>query len=291
MKLKEPQSRKQVKNVREDLVYVDLSTRIIPDPDEPDDYCQDFSGAITVINADTSETKVGTMSVTVVRLERTLNKGDLSAHEVLDARADLDELCCLISDNFEWSEALNEHGGAGFGLDLLVIDRVRVDEAFRGRGLGLIAAFGAIHTFRSGCGVAALKPYPLQYRKPESEWSDTEKAKFPKDLERLANYWSCLGLSHITEDIMAIPLGLRLPNLSEVLWAASQRIPAIGNDVRQPGRTEAVQAAARIAPAKAPGRCRVPKRGLPATGARAHGRRRTGRSPDLDPRHGPGGER
>ena len=85
MKLKEPQSRKQVKNVREDLVYVDLSTRIIPDPDEPDDYCQNFSGDITVINADTSETKVGTMSITVVRLERALNKGDLSAHEVLDA--------------------------------------------------------------------------------------------------------------------------------------------------------------------------------------------------------------
>jgi len=38
LKLKEPQSRKQVKNVPEDLVYVDLSTRIIPDPDEPDDY-------------------------------------------------------------------------------------------------------------------------------------------------------------------------------------------------------------------------------------------------------------
>jgi hypothetical protein len=62
----------------------------------------------------------------------------------------------------------------GPSRDLLILDRLELLPAFRRQRLGLRYIRTAIKRLGSGCRIAALKPFPLQFEKaldhPDLEW-------------------------------------------------------------------------------------------------------------------------
>jgi GNAT superfamily N-acetyltransferase len=49
------------------------------------------------------------------------------------------------------------------GSNLLILDRLEILPEFRGRKIGLAVLYKAVQQFARGCGIVAMKPFPLQF--------------------------------------------------------------------------------------------------------------------------------
>jgi GNAT superfamily N-acetyltransferase len=88
-----------------------------------------------------------------------------------------------------------------FEPGVVIVDKVRIDPAWRGLGLGLIGTGLAIRELSRAMSVAVL--YPME---PGTE-SDDERAA---SRQRLSRYWARLGFEPWIDDTMVLDLGARL---------------------------------------------------------------------------------
>jgi hypothetical protein len=61
--------------------------------------------------------------------------------------------------------------------DVLLLQKLEIDKAYRGRGIGLWANRVAINTFGGNCAFAVLRPFPLQYE----GWEGYANSHDPKE--------------------------------------------------------------------------------------------------------------
>lgn len=111
---------------------------------------------------------------------------------------------------------------ASNGIDTLIVGLVRVDEAHRGIGVGLMAAMRFVQTFGAGCGYAIGKAFPLQFASLETiEMNAAQKTAFRK----LREHWGRIGFKRLgnNSDYMAINLDHLQPSIEEAMQSYEKR--------------------------------------------------------------------
>jgi len=109
--------------------------------------------------------------------------------------------------------------------DILIIDEIMILEKYRHKKIGLAAMLRTIETFGGGVGLAAIKPFPLQFssaHRVESDWDrkmgfasfcTSENEAFKK----LRRYWGTLPFEQLPgSDICVMSLALRHPSLKSL---------------------------------------------------------------------------
>lgn len=90
-----------------------------------------------------------------------------------------------------------------YGLDLLIINQVEIEPAFRKRGLGLLVVSKIIDVFGENCGLIAMKPFPLQFRNYlDPGWLPPDGVEDPKTAflaatRKLRNHWGRVGFKRV----------------------------------------------------------------------------------------------
>jgi GNAT superfamily N-acetyltransferase len=142
--------------------------------DEPDSFCYQFEGAITV-ESDGIREKAGTFSARYVDVEGATTQG-FDTYSVFDSEKETEEFHdSLFEDNWFSPQVLRVIGSdeVPTTMNVLVVDIVNVLPKFRGRNIGLSAIVGVVRRFRLGAGLVVMKPYPLQfsshYRQPDKK--------------------------------------------------------------------------------------------------------------------------
>jgi GNAT superfamily N-acetyltransferase len=146
---------------------------IYPRAEAPYRYMREWTGDIVIENLGLDDREragerdfAGTFSVMVLDLESAVNERE-SVFEVFDAH----------QSTIGYFEALYEEDASfkpgvvkvAFGGDerwspnLLILDRLMILERHRGSGLGLEVLASLIAYFRTGTGLIAMKPFPLQF--------------------------------------------------------------------------------------------------------------------------------
>jgi GNAT superfamily N-acetyltransferase len=133
-------------------------------------------------SAEEPKIKVGEIQLYLVDHARILNEKESLFDAMDDLSYETAECYDAIidEDTGDWKEEVKGLIGedACFRHNILLINRVELDEKFRGRGVGKQVVEEIIKGFGSGCAVIACKPFPLQYigyGRPEHE----EKRKAP----------------------------------------------------------------------------------------------------------------
>jgi GNAT superfamily N-acetyltransferase len=109
----------------------------------------------------------------------------------------------LFSERYEFAPVIQELFPDAMSPDVLIIDLVRVDPAYRGRGLGLLAARRVMDVFEPDDGLVLVKPFPLQFNAHQRSAvaKDTDLAAFTCDektaFKKLRKHWERLGFRRI----------------------------------------------------------------------------------------------
>lgn len=107
----------------------------------------------------------------------------------------------------EFKETIHSAAGNIFQENLLILDRLEILPEFRGKKLGLACIYRIIQQYRHGCGLIALKCFPLQFEAKHKhdvpdEWQKSiELEKFSKSRKtswsKLEKYYSSLGFTKV----------------------------------------------------------------------------------------------
>lgn len=164
----------------------------------------EYSGEIHAFDDDDEECVVGRTRIFVAHLEACEGHG-FSMRECLDTRQATEPYMALIHSEHAGSFApsvqkiLDEPDT--FCMDTLIIDRVEVLPAFRGRGYGLDAMKIIMAQLGGGCRIAAIKPYPLQYEPKETWRAELELHRFAgkksEAMKRLKDLYAGIGFKPV----------------------------------------------------------------------------------------------
>ena len=90
-----------------------------------------------------------------------------------------------------------------FENDIMFIQTIELDDAYRGKGIGARAVLETIATFGSSCALVACKPFPLQY----TNWMDDEykaireapgfEKKRRAEFGKVEKFWRGLGFNKL----------------------------------------------------------------------------------------------
>jgi GNAT superfamily N-acetyltransferase len=135
----------------------------------------------------------------------------------MDDRVDLfDAMDCISASTTECFEALFEHETGEWneavedlydheipGHDVIFIETIEIQPAYRGKGVGAQVVRETIATFGASCGLVACKPFALQY----ANWMDEDKkamreqpgfeAKRAADFRKVTQFWVDLGFRNV----------------------------------------------------------------------------------------------
>jgi hypothetical protein len=194
---------------------------------EPDDYICNIAGEIKSTDEAGNDSVAGTLQGYIVQAGRIINEGE-SLFDACDAHSQtVHDYACVLFDSRsgELKSAIEEQFGVVPAGDVLILDKIEVLPAHRGRGLGLAAACCFLDTFESGCCLAVAEPYPLQFKDITHEhpdWCakmgvDAFVADKKRATAKLQVYWSRLGFRRIRgSKKFALSLQDRRPALKEL---------------------------------------------------------------------------
>src|ERR1017187_2233863 len=167
-------------------IGLNLSTSLTTWDGDPSSYVVHVSGTIMPIGGDNPEEEVGSVQAILCRLGEAMDDG-FEWYDVLDSFSETAPYLELIERDY-WSDEVGEVCEP-LGNDLLILDRMEVKERYRGNGFGLMAN-SCMRAFGSGCGLVALKPFPLQYEaKVNPETKTPSLRRFQRNRMKLTRYW------------------------------------------------------------------------------------------------------
>lgn len=178
----------------EDLFFISLEPKTsssFGQPTEPYEYIHDTTGVVSIWNDDDEEDSIGIFKIKVVDLQ-SAERDNLSAFDIMDAHSttiryfellfDLngdtlkDSLIDLLDRRFGWF--------ANSPPNLLILDRLVIDPAYRGQGVGLNALDAIIRRYGLGIDLVVMNPFPLQFE------SANKKDNYLNEMEELDAKWS-----------------------------------------------------------------------------------------------------
>jgi GNAT superfamily N-acetyltransferase len=167
--------------------------------DEPSGYITEYDA---VIRGDTDHvTKIGTLRYLVIDLAAAEEEG-IDPMDVLDSHdSDLAEFVTLVNRRGFVPSVAKMVGE--YLQPILIIERIEIDEAYRGHDLGLTAISIACEVAGLGCCLAALVAFPSQWHGKSFK---TSKA-FVRDRARLARHYEKAGFRSLRRaGIMVRPI-------------------------------------------------------------------------------------
>jgi GNAT superfamily N-acetyltransferase len=178
---------------------LEIKGRMAQRLEEPSDYFTEYEAVIQ--GGPDHETAVGSMRYCIIDLSAAEEAGHLP-WEVMDSYS---------SDLAEFTRLVNNRGFVPSIAKLvgevvrpiLIIERIEIDPAHRGHGLGLTAISIACDNAGIGCCLAALIAFPSQWHGKSFERSKA----FARDRARLSQYYEKAGFQRMRRaGIMVRPI-------------------------------------------------------------------------------------
>lgn len=217
-------------------------TEILLYDEEPDDCVQEFKGKILrysepeePLNGHFNQIApkgqvIGTFEVYILDQGQAWDNGS-DIIEAGDARS---------KSTAEYASAFYSENDQGFraeimeefcpdGQNLLILERIAIHPEYRGQRLGLAVARRLIDLFGRGCGLVALKPFPLQHEnlRPMEERSSYEvhhNGDLSTAQKQLTQYWKQLGLRRVKgTPYFALSLATQLPDIRKLASRRKKR--------------------------------------------------------------------
>ena len=192
-------------------------------PSEPNDSAVRIRGEVVLTGDDNGEHVAGTVRAYLVSPCDGEEHG-FNLWDILDDDGVLAEYLSVVDDAGEWSPQVQEIcDEACSGTQLLIVDRLEVDQKYRGNRLGLLAIRKLIDILGEQCSIVVIKPIPLQFlHYKDRDWvrpegmDDPEKA-FEAARRTLAEYWGIAGFEPLEgTELLVLNPGLRQPSLKEL---------------------------------------------------------------------------
>jgi GNAT superfamily N-acetyltransferase len=193
-------------------VYIQYSIESSFAPSEASRYLQNINGTIyysPVMDDTENRVQIGIIKAAKLLLGEAGDNG-YSGNAVFDSDALAMETGEAIYDfeKDDFSEAAYKHLTISF-LDLLIVSRMEILPQYRGNDIGKYAIKDLYNNFIGGCGLLALKYFPLQLERRMQErdlskWtSDMQYASMEADEEKskykLLAYYTGMGFQYIPE--------------------------------------------------------------------------------------------
>jgi len=181
-----------MKNKLENDQSFEISLRVeeeeIVFSDEPSRYVFVSNGDIRVSAGDVAlgeRKEIGEFRVIYVDLISAINE-NVPIFDVLDCHSEsAAHYWELFNDDMDGTFSLPVIAAADledatWNPNLLILDRLTIEPNYRGRGFGLDALKLLMHRYRLGCGLIAMKPFPLQFQGAfdDSVLLQEQKAKY-----------------------------------------------------------------------------------------------------------------
>ena len=174
---------------------------------------------------------VGRISALLVQVGRVADAGE-DLFEVMDGEsAELGKYHSAFfkSTDCDYKDKIRQQFVDVYGLDLLILHCIEIQETFRQRGLGLLAVSRTIDIFGENCGLVAMKPFPLQFTnyldpgwRPPDTIEDPKRA-FRAATEKLRSHWARLGFKRVNgTDYCALSPARKRPSLRTIVAAIRQ---------------------------------------------------------------------
>ncbi len=200
---------------------------VLADDNEPSRFIHHHVGELRCWSDREEDTTIGWFKAIYLDLDGAVEEQE-PIFEVFDSQSTtLDYFNALYGTEGRFERAMDMAYGAFSWLwapNLLILDRLEVLPAHRGKGIGLIALTGLIRALRPGAGLVAMKPFPLQCESRPNEsnevqrWNALALDSLPKDYYRavaaLRRYYKRLGFK-------------RLPGTDLMIRAAQTKLPDV----------------------------------------------------------------
>ncbi len=140
---------------------------------EVENFLTEIEGRI-ICHSENEVAPVGTLRAFYADLEGAIDHGE-HPYDVLDVEHATELYYSALYDarSGGFKESVrNLFGDEVFYINLLILDRLEILPEYRGKSLGLACLYRCVQQYGHGCGLAALKPFPLQFEaiyKPD-EW-------------------------------------------------------------------------------------------------------------------------
>lgn len=146
-----------------DYVMVELGLSSGVTDEEPTQYIKEFEGTVYAYSRD-RKTRAGRITFFIIDVELAITEEE-SAFEVFDSRSATLTYWELYKDDLEYSDAVQAViDFEDFASpNLLILDRIEINPRYRGQGIGLDVLRWITRQFSLGCGLVAMKPFPLQF--------------------------------------------------------------------------------------------------------------------------------
>ncbi len=137
---------------------------VLCDDAEPSRFVHHITGGVYGYTKSDRRIKVGEFSVFLIDLERCINEG-ASPFDAFDTHQATMPYYELYDDDLGFPEVVLEAlGSDGFWApNMLILDRLVIAPKHRGSNKGLVVLHTLMTRLSIGCGIVAMKPYPLQY--------------------------------------------------------------------------------------------------------------------------------
>ena len=160
--------------------------------DEPEGYMRPISGRVELFTGDDHDnahegkrergTVAGRFDASYINVDKSLVDG-VKLYDVMETySAETAEIYETLFDphTCELREEVKKLLGGVTFRNILVINRVEILPPYRGMGLGLATMWDLVRRHSAGCGIVALKAFPIQFR--AGRLSDLEESDWNKKM-------------------------------------------------------------------------------------------------------------
>lgn len=215
-----------------DYVFLELnwhSESLVSDYPEPDNLIYENSGHILEIDEDDGRHIAGRFTAYYVDADRAINER-LALYDVMDAHSSMaEQIYAAIYDDetLGFNDSVMEAVDWDIlGNNVLILDRLELLPAYRGRKLGLRVLRHMILRFGAGAAIVAIKPFPLQFESEhalgnDSEWRkklQLQKFQYTEDeaFRKLSQYYAGLGFAQLADSpIMVLSTAWQMPDAED----------------------------------------------------------------------------
>jgi len=201
------------------MPVLEFTHELIVNDDEPSRYVKEIEGIVWVYRGSRKH-RAGRFSIFIINVELAL-ANDESVFDIFDHTATTLDYLALYGDDCEYSPEVTKAlpGGERWSPNILILDRLELLPKYRGRGMGLQVLRCLQEQFSMGCGLVAMKPFPLQFeggtpaeRETEPKFMTMGLGEFDRNQRRatakLCRYYAQLGFVRVpgTEFMISDPL-------------------------------------------------------------------------------------
>ena len=172
-----------------------------------------------------SNVTVGRVTSSLVQVGRVADAGE-DLFDVMDGlSAEMGEYHAAFFKPTDWDykDSIRRQFADILPLDLLILEHAEIEPPFRKRGFGLLAVSRTVDVFGENCGLVAMKPFPLQFRKYlDPSWRPPDgigdpRAAFRVARQKLRSHWARAGFERVTgTDYWALCPRRKRPSLSAI---------------------------------------------------------------------------